>query len=122
MDGLTLQAYVRGSDEAATLYQNAFGAELENIHQNDDGTYYHVELKINGFKFALSESFFDESIKGNTMQFIFHFGEGMEAVVQKAYDVLKDEAQVLYPLGPCGWSSLMFGLIDKYGVNWCISI
>jgi PhnB protein len=56
------------------------------------------------------------------MQFCFHFGEGKEEAVQKAYDLLKDGAEILYPLGPCFFSSYMFGLIDKFGVNWCIFV
>jgi len=119
---IVLQAYVRKSDKAVEMYQRAFGSELENIHKNDDGTFIHVELNIKGYTLAVSETFFKETITGNTMQFIFRFGENGEAAVKKAYEVLKDEARILYEMGPCDWSPLMFGLIDKFGINWCIAI
>ena len=117
-----LQVYVKGSDKAVALYQKAFGAELKASHPNPDGTFKHAELDIDGLRLAISESWFRKVVKGNTMQFCFHFGEGKEAVVQKAFDVLKEKATILYPLGPCEWSPLMFGLIDQFGVSWCISI
>ena len=122
MQKLTLQVYVRGSVEAVELYKNAFNTELTASYKNSDGTFSHAEFEINGQTFAVSESWFNEAIKGNTMQFIFHFGEENEHIIQKAYDVLKDGATILHELGPIGWSSFAFALIDKYGVSWCIAV
>jgi len=39
-----------------------------------------------------------------------------------AYEVLKAGAEILYPLGECFLSKCMFGLIDKFGVNWCLFV
>jgi len=122
MDGLTLQVYVRHSDKAVDLYKRAFDAELSNIHQNDDGTYTHVEVVFHGFRIVVSESWLSEVKIGNTMQFIMQFGAGTEAAVGKAYETLKDGAEILHPLGPIGWSPFAFGLIDKFGVFWCIAV
>ncbi len=92
-----------------------------------DGTYYHSELDIEGEIFSVAERYSEDStntksITGNSMQFCLHYGEGNEAKLQKAYDVLKDEAELLFPLAPCNFSPLMTDLIDKYGIRWCLFI
>lgn len=118
-----MQVYVKGSDKAVELYQKAFDAELVASYPHSDGTYMHAELNIYGQILAVSEELeSEESITGTTMQFCLHFGEGKEEMVQKAYDTLKEGAKIHNPLSPCGFSSLMFGLIDKYGINWCIFV
>ena len=116
-----MQMYVKGSCSAVELYQKAFEATLSNEHKDENGDYIHAELNAFGQILAISEAG-EERISGNTMQFCFHFGEGNEEVVEKAYDLLKDGAEISYPLGPCFFSPYMFGLIDKFGVNWCLFV
>ena len=117
-----MQVYVKGSDMAVEFYQKAFDAELVCNHQNEDGTVAHAELDIYGQIFAICQTRENDVNTGNTMQFCLHFGEGKEGIVRKAYDVLKDGAKITYPLSPCDWSPLMVGLVDKFGVNWCIFV
>lgn len=121
-----MQAYVKGSDKAVALYQAAFDAKLVSSYLNPDGTYYHSELDVYGQILAVAEAakgLYDsggERVTGNTMQFCLHFDEGEEALVQKAYDVLKEGAEIRIPLGPCEFSALMTDLVDCFGVRWCI--
>ena len=61
-----------------------------------------------------------DCVVGNTMQFCFYFPEGEEERIAKAYEVLKDGADVETPLGPCEWCPLIFCLTDKFGVNWLL--
>ena len=118
-----MQTYVTGSDIAVELYKKAFDAEVVASYPHSDGTYMHAELNLYGQILAISEALKDEErITGTTMQFCLHFGEGKEALVQKAYNILKESAEILYPLGPCEYSTLMVDLIDKYGVRWCIFV
>ena len=118
-----MQTYVKGSDNAVELYQKAFNAELVASYPHSDGTFMHAELNVYGQIVAISEALKNEKrITGTTMQLCLHFGEGKEELVQKAYNVLKDDAKILYPLSPCGFSPLMVDLIDKYGVRWCIFV
>ena len=118
-----MQVYVKGSKEAVEFYQRAFDADLLAKHMNEDGTaVMHAELNVYGQILALSELSDNDTITGNTMQLCLHLGNGKETIVQKIYDVLKENAKIHYPLSPCDWSSLMVGLIDKYGVNWCIFV
>ena len=117
-----LQLYLNGCDEAIELYKEAFGAELDAIHRNAENyQIVHAEIRAFGQCIAFSERS-SESVAGNTMEFCFHFGAGNEEAVLKAYEVLKEGAQINFPLGPCDWSPLIFGLVDKFGVNWCLFV
>ena len=116
-----MQVYVKGSVEAVHTYQKAFDAEILELYPDGKGGYAHSELKIYGQVLAVSEQT-KESVSGNSMQFCLHFGEGGEAYVQKAYAVLKEDAVIDNPIGPCDYSPCMFSLVDKYGVFWCLFV
>lgn len=113
-----MQMYIKGSVEAVKLYQKAFGAQLVSEHINEDGSYLHAELDAFGQVLAISET--DENVSGNTMQFCFHFEESETEKVRHAYEVLKEGAEISFPLGECFYSKCMFGLIDRFGVSWCL--
>ena len=115
-----MQIYVKDSAQALEFYRKAFEAIVLCDHRHEDGTVAHAELDIFGQVFAICETQENEVNPGNTMQFCLHLGEDKQEVLNKAYDVLKDGAKIYYPLSPCDWSKLMVGLIDKYGINWCI--
>ena len=118
-----MQVHVKGSNEAVEFYQKAFDAELIASHLNSDGTFYHSELDVYGQILAVSEAANGEvPTTGTTMQFCLQFGKGNEDVLQKAYDVLKDGADIRVPLGLCDYSPLMASLVDKFGVWWCLFI
>ncbi|MBP1756251.1 MAG: hypothetical protein H6Q59_2649 [Firmicutes bacterium] len=123
-----MQAYVTRSDEAVALYQEAFDAVLISSYLNEDGTFYHSELDIEGEILAVAErnSMYsihgEETVAGNIMQFCLHYGEGKEEKVRKAYEVLRTDAKILMPLAPCEFSPLMADIIDKYGVRWCLFV
>lgn len=116
-----MQVYVKGSIEAVNLYQKAFNAEILCLYPDDKGGYMHSELNVHGQVLAVSE-ITEKPIEGNNMQFCFHFGEGGEIHVKKAYEVLKDEAIIHVPIGPCDYSPCMFSLVDKFGVYWCLFV
>ncbi len=120
-----LQVYVADSDKAAEHYKTAFDAHIVSSHKNSDGTYYHAELDIYGQILALSEAEYigeGKPVTGNTMQFCLHFGEGQEPLVQKAYDILKEGAEIRHPLSVCDFSPLMADLVDRFGVRWCLFV
>lgn len=116
-----MQMFVKGSALAVELYKRAFNAELLCAYPNDDGGYMHTELNAYGQILAVSE-ITEDVIAGNTMMFCFHFGAGGEDNVKAAYEVLKEGANIHASIGPCSFSPYMFGLIDKFGVNWCIFV
>ena len=115
-----MQVYVKNSKEAVPFYEKAFGVKCENAYQNEDGSYIHAELNLFGQFLAVSETSDHDSAAGNTMQFCLHFHESEKEIMENIYKVLSDGAKINFPLGPCFFSPSMFGLIDKYGVNWCM--
>ena len=124
MKRVMMQIYVKGSQEAVELYLEAFDATLGFNVKNSDGTFYHSELDICGHTLSVAEANdgMAKRITGNTMQFCFHYDEGNEDKIKKAYEILKEGSQILFPLGPCDYSSLCADFIDKFGVRWCLFI
>jgi len=116
------QLYLKNCDEAIEFYKNAFNAVVDAVYRNpEDNTIMHAEIKAFGQCIAFSERA-SERVCGNTMQFCFHFGEGHEDIVKKAYEALKEGAQIDFPLSACEWSPCVFGLTDKFGVRWCLFV
>lgn len=119
---ITLQVYLKGSSEAVELYQKAFGATLGYHVQNPDHTYMHAEILMNEQHIiSISESN-DWIHAGNNMQFCINFGSEKEEALKNAYEVLKEDGQILYPIGPCDWSTCMADVVDKFGVRWYLSV
>ena len=116
-----MQIYVKGSVEAVEVYRKAFDAEVLGLYPDGSGGYAHSELNAHGQILAVSELTGD-LVTGNTMQFCFHFGEGGEQHVRRAYEVLQDGARIDVPIGPCDYSPCMFSLVDKFGVFWCLFV
>lgn len=116
-----MQVYVKGSTEAVEFYKKAFNAEVLCAYDNGKGGYMHSELNAHGQVIAVSE--IPEEVKaGNTMMFCFHFGEGGEENVRRAYEILKEGAVECSALDKCDYSPLQFVCIDKFGVTWCVFI
>ena len=122
MERSMMQVFVKGSGKAIEFYKKAFNAKMLCTYPNSDGTLIHSELDVYGQVMAVSELIDENTITGNTMMFCLHFGEGKETDVKKIYDILKDEAKIISPLGPCVYSPLEADLIDKFGIRWCIFV
>ena len=115
-----MHAYVKNSGQAIKFYQKAFNAEVLCSYPDNGEPLSHGEINIYGQVLALAELNDESAITGNTMQFCLELGPDKKAVIQEIYDVLKDGAEIIYPLGPIDFSPLLTDLIDKYGVRWCI--
>lgn len=115
------QLYLDGCDEAIALYTEAFGARLMNLARSpEDGGVIHAEMDAFGQVIALSDRRGD-TVAGNTMQLCFHFGEGGEALVRKAFAALSPGALAIEcPPSPLEWSPCMAALTDRFGVRWCL--
>ena len=121
MERTLMQVYVKGSPEAVELYQKAFNTTLGYHVKQEDGTFYHSELNVYGQVISVAErTDNDDSVTGNTMQFCLQFSKEEEDLLKKAYDILSDNAKILFPLGPCDYTDHMADLIDKFGVRWCL--
>jgi len=115
--------WVKDTKKAVEFYKKAFDAKTFGEHPDEDGNFYHIELDIYGQVFSLSEARHDDEINsGNVMVFCLHFNEDEKHYIQKAYDVLKEDAQIISPLGPCVYSQFEVDLIDKFGIRWCLFV
>lgn len=117
---ISLIAYVKGSKKAVDFYKKAFDAELGYNYLNDDGSYMHAEIvKNNKTILAVGETK-NWTDSGHNMQFGVNLGN--EESVKHAYNILSEDAEILYDIAPSFYNDLMFDLIDKYGVRWYIAI
>ena len=114
-----MQIYVKESAEAVETYCRAFDASIGADFRNPDGSCCHVELNAYGQILAISEAPADLSV-GNGMQFCFHFEANEADKVDRAYEILKENARIICPIGECSYSRRMFSLIDRFGVYWCL--
>ncbi|GKX66728.1 VOC family protein [Inconstantimicrobium mannanitabidum] len=125
-----LQAYIQGTVEAVEFYQRAFGATLGYNVKNDDGTFMHAEINLDGqLLIALSEASSSVGIENikrysptdyPTMNFSISLEN--EEAVKKSYEVLIEGGNILLPIGPLPWSACCANVIDKFGVFWYISV
>ena len=99
----------------------AFDSTLGFNVKNDDGSYYHSEINVFGQTLAVAESK-EGTTTGNSMQFALQFEKGQEEVIEKAYNTLKDEDKIIFPLESCNFSPYMTDFIDKFNVRWCLFI
>ena len=111
-----MQIYAKGSGEAVALYQRAFEARLV-VGQSGEKTYDHAELDVYGQIVAVAER---KCKAGSNMQFCLQFDLDEKDKVTRAYEVLKEGAKKVSPPDSCEWSPYVFGIVDKFGVNWCI--
>ncbi|GHV12951.1 hypothetical protein FACS1894219_06870 [Clostridia bacterium] len=117
-------AYLEGSVQAVDFYCKAFRATAQNCFKSsgDDDFYAHAEIVISDrIILAISETaHYDTTFtKGNSMQFWLTYDD--EQSMQTAYDILKENAEIHYPLSPGEWCKTMADLTDKYGINWLLS-
>lgn len=122
---MVFMAYLTSSMEAVGFYCKAFNATSKNCFKSSDADafYVHAEIVINDQTIlAISEkSHYDtEFINGSNMEFWLTFDD--EQSLNTAYDVLKENAEILSPLAPCEWCNKMVDLIDKFGIRWLLNI
>lgn len=118
-------AYLTGSIEAVDFYCKAFNTISQNCFKasDDDNFYAHAEIVINGQTIlGISEKscYKTEFMNGNNMQFWVTFDD--EESIAAAYNILKEQGEVHYPLASCEWCKLLVDVTDKYGVRWMLNV
>ena len=116
-----MQVYIKNSDKAVPFYKSVFDAETLCDHRHENGTVAHAELDIYGQVLAICETLESEVETGNAMQFCLHFGEGKDELVRGIIARLGDSGTFTYR-GSTDWSPLLAGIVDKFGINWCIFV
>lgn len=116
-----MQVYIKNSGEAVQFYRDAFDAKVLIDARHENGTVAHAELDIFGQIFAICETLEGEVATGNSMQFCLHMGEDKTENAKNIIEKLSDGGKFTYH-GSTDWSPLMAGIIDKFGVNWCVFV
>ena len=123
MKRVMMQVYASDAAAAIDLYKRAFDARLLEIHYTPEGGVFHSELDVDGQILSVTDRDAVDGptdITGNVMQYCLHFDQGMEAFVSKAYEALRENGVVRFPLGPCVFSPCMTDIVDGFGVRWCL--
>ena len=122
---MVFMAYITDTIEAVEFYCKAFNTTTEMCFKasDDDDFYAHVEIAINNQTvLALSDTahYDKEFSQGNSMWFWLTFDD--EQSLDRAYDILKENADIHRPLAPIEWSKAWAELTDKYGIRWCLNV
>lgn len=118
----------RNCEDALNTYKTAFGAEILEmkkysdmppnpafpIPEEDMGLVLNSRIVIDGMEIMCADSS-ARSKSGSNMY--ISITSSTEAV-QKAWEVLKDNAEIYMELTPSFFSPLHGSLQDKFGVNW----
>jgi PhnB protein len=110
---------VFGGDLAAVTYQDAGAVQDES---EADQVMWGQVLAGNGFHVMAydvpSRMSYDQ---GENSVFVSVHGETAEEIVGY-WDKLSDEATIVIPLGPAGWSPAYGMLKDRFGVVWILHV
>ncbi|WDV46372.1 VOC family protein [Clostridiaceae bacterium M8S5] len=126
--------YFQGEcEEALKLYARAFDGEItvcmhfrdadesdfciKNLSEIEKEYIYHAEMLVGELRFMFSDNL--GKLKN---------GEGISLVmvldtpneVKKAYEVLKEESNIIQPMRETTYSSCFVSLIDKFGKKWVL--
>ncbi|KRQ87837.1 hypothetical protein ABG79_00002 [Caloramator mitchellensis] len=124
MKRITPNISVENCNEALEFYRDVFGGEIKNVqHANNiemfkgqEGKIIHSELHVNENCIFYFVDFLGNKSIGNNVQLILELNDFEE--IQKIYDKLKEEGNVIFELQKTFWGAFHAVVVDKYGVSW----
>ncbi len=120
-------------EEAIYLYEKAFGAKIEcllrysdarledcdkKLTQEQKNYIYHAEVYIGNQRIMLADNM-DIDFRPSSALSLTVTMETKNDVI-KAFEVLKDGSEVIYPIHSTTYSSCACSLVDKFGFRWVI--
>lgn len=116
--------YVENCKEAVEYYKGIFGADVKNVQSSDgmemfkgyEGKIIHAELHIPGDMLIYLADTFDNVKPGNNVCLVLDFES--EEEINRTFDQLKAQGQVLMELQDTFWNARHGSLLDKYGITW----
>lgn len=120
-------------EQAIRLYEKAFNAKVECLIRYSDAHWedydkeltekqknyiYHSEIYIENQRIMMSDNI-DIDFQPSKALSLTVTMETKEDVV-KAFNVLKDGCQIIYPIHSTTYSSCTCSLVDKFGFRWVI--
>lgn len=118
-------------EEAIMLYQKAFNARIGCLLRYSDAEkndwnkeleaeqlkyIYHAEIYIDNQRIMMCDNLDVDLIKNTTLSLTVTFDTKEE--VMKAYEIMKDGSEIIYPIKSTTYSSCMVVFIDKFGFRW----
>ena len=104
--------------EAIQLYQKAFGATVQTIIEYPDSKQIiHAEIEIHNTLLMLNDTGGDlDFSRSGGYQLSVQFDR--EDDLLAAYSVLKEEANILFPMQATDYSICVVRFIDRFDVRW----
>ena len=118
-------------ENAIHLYEGAFNTKVDfilrysdakkedfniELNENEKNYIYHAEMKIGNQRIMFSDVMTFKVIHGNSIFLTITFETKEE--VENAFNILKENGEILIPLRKTTYSSSVGTLIDKYGIRW----
>ena len=120
-------------EEALHLYQKAFDGtitallrykdanpqdmSIDHLSDEEKNYLYHSEMTIGPYTFRFSDSL-KEVPKGQNVFIAMNYDTPEE--VKKAYRILVDGGEVIYPMTKTTYCSCFVSLFDKFGIRWVL--
>lgn len=122
----------RNCAEAIETYQKALNAELVTLRkysdlppdpafpvaESDRNLVLHAQLRLENTELLCADSL-ERNARGDNMYVSVTTRDA--ALVQKAWDILRQGGKVYHDVAPSFFASLHGSLQDRYGVNWMFS-
>jgi PhnB protein len=117
---------VRGGSKALDFYKKAFGAEVVELHETEDGLVFHARFKIGDSFIMLSDEFPPSQGCGmaapqfsNSPSVAIHlYVEDVDSVFNQA---VKAGAKAVMPVEDMFWGDRYGQLDDPFGHRWSIA-
>ena len=118
-------------EDAIKLYQKAFDAKVGSLLRYSDANksdwdkklspeqekyIYHAELFIGDQRIMLCDNLDVNLVKSTALSLTITFDTKEE--VKRAYEILQEDSQTIYPIQSTSYSSCMVVFIDKFGFRW----
>jgi len=121
MNVIGVGLYVKDSPKAIALYRAAFGLELGYHVLNQDGTYFHSELLLNGEPFCSVVEAKEDTYAGrHPVELGVEFDS--QDAVKHALALLSDGGRIDLALCELPWSPCAAIVTDRFGVRWFLSM
>ncbi|GAA3406179.1 VOC family protein [Paenibacillus hodogayensis] len=118
----TFLMFTGQAEEAMKLYTTLFeGSAIQHVHHNEDGTIMHATFNIKGQSFMCIDS---QPVHAFTFtpSISLYVNCDTEEEIDRVFETLSRDGQILMPLGAYPFSEKFVWLNDKYGVSWQLSL
>lgn len=134
MSAITPNFNFRGNCyEAIRLYQQAFHGEITVLIRNRDAIWedshnhlsaqdkeliYHAEMRIGSQRIMMCDNTELADMPSSALSLTVTMDT--QAEVMQAYETMKVDAKIIYPLQSTSYSSCFVSFFDKFGFRWTI--